>query len=946
MILSLYAIFFLSGIAALLFETLWFHQAGLTLGNSIWASSLVLAGFMGGLALGNALISCIGGRIRRPVRMYALFELIIGMTGVALVALLPRMAPTLAPVLRPFLDQPWILNPLRFAVAFPLLLIPTTAMGATLPLLTSALFRLDPRFGRVLGRLYGWNTLGAMIGALVGEIILIGRFGIRGTALIAALLNLIAAAVSFSLAELPAVATEPASDERSARTVRFSKSLVSLLAAAFLFGAVLLALEVIWFRLLNLFVYGSSVTFAIMLSVILAGIGLGGLVASRLLARRPEAYQDLPLISLWSGSVCIASYLLLDLSLQPFRGLSAVMWYEILSHAFTLMFPAALLSGILFTFVGEAINRQTAHVSRSAGLLTLANTIGGTLGSLAGAFLLLPVIGMEQSIRWLAGVYGLAALILVAGDAAGRTPKRSNMLFYASLGILLVVFVGFPSGYLRRRYLFSGMDNLVQEKPIPAEVRESLTETIVYLQYDWLGEPLYYRLVTNNHSMSSTQLRGLRYMKLFVYLPIALHPAPRRALLISYGVGSTAKALTDTAELESIDMVDISKDILEMNRIVFPDPRQNPLHDPRVRVHIEDGRYFLQTTDRRYDLITGEPPPPKHAGIVNLYTEEYFRLIRERLTEGGMTTYWLPTHMLFEQDTKAIIRAFCDVFEDCSLWHGAGLDWILLGTRGAQGPVSEERFTQQWRDHVVGPEIRALGFESPGQLGAAFMAGPENLHDMTRTTPPVTDNYPRRLSAMHPYDLGRIVHQPWLDVYIARERFLRSQFIQHLWPESQRLATLPWFDVQDTINRCFFGELDNVWVRLSLLHPILTRTSLRTLPLWLMRSDLNFQRAAAAAAAKGVKDPFLDYQFGVRALAERDYAAAAACFGASWKQASDKVEFLAYQIYALCLDGRLEEARQLLAQLNLNTHREVDQRFAQFLSETFGLDISISAIHQ
>ena len=147
----------------------------------------------------------------------------------------------------------------------------------------------------------------------------------------------------------------------------------------------------------------------------------------------------------------------------------------------------------------------------------------------------------------------------------------------------------------------------------------------------------------------------------------------------------------------------------------------HPLNDPRVRVHIEDGRYLLQTTDRRFDLITGEPPPPGIAGVENLYTREYFELIRRRLADGGFVTYWLPLSDLTDVSTKAILRAFCDVFEDCSLWNGSGTHLMMAGSRDARGPVSEEEFGRQWRDPAVAAEMERLGVERPEQLGALFI---------------------------------------------------------------------------------------------------------------------------------------------------------------------------------------------------------------------------------
>ena len=287
---ALSAVFFISGTAALIFETLWLRQAGLAVGNGVWATSLVLASFMGGLALGNALAGRYGERVARPIVAYAVLEVLIAASGFALVLALPHLGDVLAPLFRPLLDRPLLLNPLRLTIAFALLLLPATAMGATLPIMVKALFTHDPHFGRVLGRLYGWNTLGAVAGALAGEAFLIGRLGILGTGLTAASLDLIAAvgavAVSMHLvAGKRADASETAASQdpvgaAAPGALKLSLATKRVLAAAFLSGSLLLALEVVWFRFLGMFVNDTSAVQAVILAVVLLGIGLGGLVAS------------------------------------------------------------------------------------------------------------------------------------------------------------------------------------------------------------------------------------------------------------------------------------------------------------------------------------------------------------------------------------------------------------------------------------------------------------------------------------------------------------------------------------------------------------------------------------------------------------------------------------------------------------------------------------------
>src|SRR5215471_4839705 len=182
---ALVPIFFVSGIAGLIFETLWFRLAGLALGNSVWSASLVLGAFMAGLTLGNGLVARCHRRIADPVRLYALLELGIGVGSFLVVIALPRLSGALGPLFATVANSPWLLNTVRLTSAFALLVLPTTAMGATLPLLTEALSRGNPSFGATVGKLYGWNTLGAMLGAIACEGLLVPLFGIASTGLIA-----------------------------------------------------------------------------------------------------------------------------------------------------------------------------------------------------------------------------------------------------------------------------------------------------------------------------------------------------------------------------------------------------------------------------------------------------------------------------------------------------------------------------------------------------------------------------------------------------------------------------------------------------------------------------------------------------------------------------------------------------------------------------------------
>src|SRR5438045_1533869 len=274
------SILFLSGIGALIFETLWLRLSGLAFGNSVWAAALILSSFMAGLALGNAIAASSRIRRWRPLHLYALLEVLVALLGCTIVFGLP----VLGELLRPLWQMLWNYQPallgLRFGISFLILLVPTTAMGLTLPVLIEDPMLRQTNFGRAIGFLYSSNTLGAVVGAMLGEGYLIATFGLRGTSLAAALASCIAAAVALLITQIDRN-TSALVPERTL-PLRLGARYWSpwrMLFISFGTGCILLSLEVIWFRFLRLYVVSTPTAFAIMLAVVLAGIGLGGIAA-------------------------------------------------------------------------------------------------------------------------------------------------------------------------------------------------------------------------------------------------------------------------------------------------------------------------------------------------------------------------------------------------------------------------------------------------------------------------------------------------------------------------------------------------------------------------------------------------------------------------------------------------------------------------------------------
>ncbi len=511
---ALVLIFFMSGISALTFEALWFRLAGLSLGNSVWSASLVLAAFMAGLTLGNGLIARLHYRITQPTRLYALLEIAIGIGGFGVVLVLPRMTEALAPLFTAMADTPWLLNATRLGIAFAVLVVPTTAMGATLPVLTEALSRSNPNFGANLGRLYGWNTLGAMLGVIGTETVLVRWFGIVSSGLVAMSLNLLAGLIALRLSQVdePTAATRaaPPRPPLSARTYRY-------LVVGLLSGAVMLALEVVWFRFLLLSYTGTALTFALMLTVVLAGIGLGGLAAGRLASSDDRCYRWLPHVTALSGVLVVLTYYGFDLfTIQQSRESPTLPVFA--AFAAFLMLPVSLLSGAAFTLVARAVKEDLGASMRTTGIAALWNTVGATVGSLGAGFVLLPWFGMERSLFILAAGYGATALLVPQVGGAGRQWVTRSA--YAAVVLAAATLALFPFGLMQRSF-FKIVERGLPDQTLIA-TREGLTETMRYYRREVFGAPHFYRLVTNGYSMSATTVIGKRYMKLYVYLPLAL----------------------------------------------------------------------------------------------------------------------------------------------------------------------------------------------------------------------------------------------------------------------------------------------------------------------------------------------------------------------------------------------------------------------------------------
>ena len=911
------SILFLSGIGALVFETLWLRLSGLAFGNSVWSAALILSSFMAGLALGNAIAASSKVRRWRPLHLYAVLELAVAFLGCTIVFGLPLLGGWMRPVWQTLWNYQPTLIGLRFVLSFLILLMPTTAMGLTLPVLMEDPILRRASFGRAIGFLYGSNTLGAVAGAVVGEAYLIEAFGLRGTGLAAGLASCIAAAIALAVARHHADTTALIPERTFPLRLDVSyRPPWRLLFTSFGTGGILLCLEVVWFRFLRLYVVSSSTAFALMLAVVLAGFGLGSIVAGAIHRRSARMNQLLPILLLLASIAVLLSYLLFPGELVQTRAgaFDLASWRQIGLLSVALMFPVAFLSGILFPSIVARVQASVEDRMNSTGITTLFNTTGAATGPLLASFVLLPGIGYQWSLILCAAGYSLLG-ILVSERSSWSFRRPIGLVIIGLCTAIVLLFAIFP--YHRGEVHFAHasrpweVDDHGRLLAHAVKTVEGTSDTLQLLRRDLFGEPYYYRLLTNAFSMSTTAPRGQRYMRLFAYLPLAFRPESEDVLLICYGCGVTADAFVRDSRLKRIDIVDISKEVFDLAGLYSGINYSNPLRDPRVTTFVQDGRFFLQASPRQYDVISGEPPPPKAAGSVNLYTEEFFSLMNSRLKEGGIVTFWLPINQLKVNEAKAILRAFHNAFPNALVWSSADHEWIMMGIKGPGRRATEDEIERLWSDPATGADLRRIGMEVPQQLGALFLMDGEEIDRITREIAPLTDFYPKRLSdARWDDQASQRFASAYMEPSAAAHRFLWSPTIDRIWPETLNKSLESFFIVRES--RYLSGIIGSN--RLAELDLYLRRSRLRTPVLEVLGSD-EFRLAIAERVAHNSETPPAETlpDLVAGALARRDISGAIRLLESERDQGLTGLNDMFLLTYLYCLNGSVEKAETLAA---------------------------------
>ena len=709
-------VFFLTGTAALVYETVWIRLLARLVGSDAVALAVVLAIFMGGMGLGAWLFARPARAALRPERLFALLEIGVGVWA----ALSPWLLPLFSPV-EGFTG--------RALLGALFLLPPTLAMGATFPLMGRLTIRLASEAGSETSAFYGANTLGAATGAMLGPLLLMPLVGLSGALWIAAGVDFLAAALALRWFR-GAPALELTAPERPAPLFD------PVLLATLLMGCCGLALEVILVRLLVTVTGASVYAYAIVLGVFLAGIGLG---SAQLVQRRTGTKRRLV------ADASTLSRCALFLPVFALLGLLALRWQlgetdlfgplqnrmpsgagivrlwasHALFAALALLPPALALGAALPSAAAELLQRHPEISPESALSRVYAfNTAGALGGSLFAAFFLLPELGPRAG---LALVLGLA--LLAGSIVPGRRGKEVLLAVVAVLlvGATHVTLVG--GGSQQATVLYVGRDSLATVSV--EEVRTS-------------HDGLLRALRVNGKVVATSAPVDLRLQRFLGQVPALLHGDVKRAAVIGMGTGMTAGSLLDFPTLEELLVIEISPAV-PIAASHFSSWNGALLFDERTQVRVADGRHAMALSEERWDLITSDPIHPWTRGSSDLYSLEHFTAMAKHLAPGGVASQWLPLYQLSEEDVKTVIATWCAAFPHTSAWLTA-YDLALVGS---EEPLPGERDLASLSiPQPVQARLAETAVHTPAELVALLVADDSALREYARGTEPMRDDRP------------------------------------------------------------------------------------------------------------------------------------------------------------------------------------------------------------
>lgn len=733
-----YLFFFGSGFAALLYQVVWLKYLNLLIGNTTYATAAVLSAFMFGLSLGSWLAARWPALYRTPLRSYGIVEMGVGIFAMIFPSVYTAMKIPFGAVFGMVGPQTFLYNLVAFIISFIVLMIPTSLMGASLPLLSEYLVRKES-VAKQTGYLYGLNTVGAVAGIIFGAFLFIPLFGLHATVYIGVIINLFIGMVCFLAGKKSDTPVERLSSPDHAKD-----RLLYLYAIS---GLLALAYEVLWTRILVLHLGSSVYAYAIMLSVFLLGISLGSYVSGRWIST--DSHRS----ARFFGWIQVAWAFSILIQLVQFAHLSDVLYNILTSFSrvtittqfmalfaatFQILFLPTLLSGMLFPLMVTRLCAEGITIKKATSLSYSFNTVGGIFGSLLAGFILLPIFGTQASLLILASANMILGLLAFQSSPALQSRT--------ALSVLVVIFILFTAGGIlaekKLNILRSAGIFQMEGKEELLSLEEDVSATISVEKRLYLEQP-YLSISVNGVNVAGTSPNLVAIQKLQGHIPMILYgpTKPKKVLHIGFGSGGTAYSVSLYPET-AITVVELSRSIVRHANQYFPSVNFGIVDSGALRFIYFDGRSYLENTREHFDVILSDSVHPRYAGNGSLYTKDYYELVYNNLNPGGVHSQWIPLYSLTPKNFKEILKAFYDVFPETYIWYVNSTINPYVIVTGVKG-TSRLSFTsvaQAFALPEVREDLKRVGVEDPYFLLDYFLFGKNKLRSLVADVEPHTDD--------------------------------------------------------------------------------------------------------------------------------------------------------------------------------------------------------------
>jgi spermidine synthase len=735
-----------SGASGLMLEVVWTRMMGWLLGATTWSVMTVLIAFLGGLGLGGIVWGRWAGRTERPLRLFGLLEIAIGLYSLAVPLIFEGLGRFFVLATHFVGESPGAGMALRVLTAVLSLGPPTFLMGGTLPVLTrfAAVGRSLP--GRTAGTLYAANTAGAVIGCLVTGCVLIFWLGVVETNLIAALIDLAVGTAALAWDRRSSFAVVRDDDRLVAKSFAVATAGNAALLIAAFSGFCGLAYELLWTRgLLAAVTDDTTYAFTLMLTAFLAGHAIGAALASRnggdLRPRRD--WGRLAAAQFLAALTALLSLPFLAAIRDPINRISFVegmtFWGTRLPFRLAISLavfgPSAGFLGASFALAARLYVGQGQRVGVTTGRLYGLNTLGAILGAAVTTIWLIPLVGIQRAIMSLAlaqAAIGAAAFLVLGGGLHGWQGRTWAVTAWAIL-------IGLACGvnqWLPMRGVYAAQEpgkllTLVEGSGAAITVHQrNASDRVISI---------------NGVNVAGTNPVLRRTQRLQAHLPVCLHPSPRSVLQIGFGSGGTCYSVSLHPEVELIDVVELNPDVLTVSSEWFNDVNHRVLDDPRVRAKIGDAKSYVAVSDQTYDLILSDSTHPRFRGNAALYSRDYIANCSRRLRPGGLLSTWLPIYFLSVDDIRGILKSFHSVFPHVQVWYENFEPHENTIVIASLEPITIDPslLARRMAAPGVASDLADVGIVSLVQLLDFFMLGDRAVAEFSRTGKLSTDDHPR-----------------------------------------------------------------------------------------------------------------------------------------------------------------------------------------------------------